>query len=193
MPDNLTMKKQFALLTIWFCAISVPMMYLMGLHSFAFKSQTLAKIAMAPEIKKNSKWKMVHILSSKCACSKRVGIYLSKRSPLPNVNEVIYILDDQEVLSERKLKEAGFKVVRMNGNLALEKYDIDAAPQLVILDEELRIKYSGGYNDSREMKYEDLKILASLKNNQTFAPHPVFGCANGKRTAELVDPWGLKY
>ena len=187
------MKKQAFVFAVWFVAVSIPMMYLMGFHTFAFTNKPLEKLTSAPEIHKGPEWQLIHILSSRCACSKKVARHLLERGLFSGTREIVYILDDEEVLSESKLKEVGFQVVRLNGDQAYEKYDINAAPQLVVLNKDLQVQYSGGYKDSRVETYDDEKILNALKNNETFASHPIFGCANGTRTAELIDPWGVKY
>lgn len=186
------MKKQWLVLTVWFVTISVPLSYMMGFHTLAFANVQLRNLNSAPEIAKTQNWKMLHILSSECGCSKRASRYLLERKPLNNVDEYILVIGNS-FKRQDELKSAGYKIIPVSSEEAFARFGIESVPQLVILDSNHFVRYSGGYNDSRVDVYEDLNLLTKLKDNKLVTAYPIFGCAVGSSVAKQIDPWGIKY
>ncbi len=164
----------------------------MGFHSLAFRNIAVDRILGLKEVSEGQGWQVVHLLSSRCACSKRASKYLSERGASAGLFETVLILDG-DLKRESELLAKGFKVVKMSGDNAFEKYGIESVPQFVVVDPQKNIRYSGGYNDDRVDRYQDLTIVDSIKENIKVAALPIFGCANGSRISNLIDPWGLKY
>lgn len=60
----------------------------------------------------------------------------------------------------------------------LAQVGISAAPLLIVLDPQDRVRYEGGYSDRKQgPQIGDLEILASAYRGQAVAAHPLFGPA----------------
>ncbi len=74
-----------------------------------------------------------------------------------------------------------------------ELYEIDAAPLLVAIDPEGRVRYAGGYTDRKQgPDVRDRQILDALQRGDVVQPLPLYGCAVSKQLRRTLDPLGLK-
>ncbi len=193
-PDTVYVKKYNIIFFIfWFLAVSIPISYLTGYHTFAMEKEPLSDLKKIEILKsKEGRWKVAHLMSGQCGCSKRVMKYLASRKAISDRNEVVVLIDGTDELKE-KMKVTGFDVVSLNGEEAFDKYHITSVPQMVVFDEKGEIKYSGGYSSSRTSPYEDQQIYENLKAGKTVEELPLFGCMNGQKITKKIDPLGLKY
>lgn len=165
----------------------------MAFHDVSFNSKPLEKLTHLSQTKTSlNEWTLVHVLSTKCGCSKKTARYLSQRGVLQKHKELVILIEENSKI-KTILTTAGFQVISMTAEQAAKEYSIDAVPQLVVFGPMGDIKYSGGYNDRRIEVFEDLQVLNKLKKGQVVKAFPIFGCANGSELISQIDPWGLKY
>ena len=184
----------------WLAVVSIPIGYLMGYHMTSLEQDPLRNPSSLTQ-NSSAKWKMIHIIGESCKCSITLSDYLIKRKPLLSNNqlieEVIIIGTNKEM--QKKLSDVGYSVRTENEQAMLDQYNIDGVPQLVILDSENNLKYSGGYTQERitastqDEQYHDIQIYQQTKNGISNNQMPIFGCANGTQNKLKADPLGLKY
>ena len=134
----------------------------------------------------------VHVLYSECGCSQRVLRQLAKRKPMAGVEERVWIVDAEpstvEALAARGFVARGIDRVEL-----WERFHIEAAPLLVVVEAEGRVRYLGGYTDrKRGPDIKDLDLMAAVARGERPEPLPLFGCATSARLQAQVDPLGLK-
>jgi thioredoxin-related protein len=184
------MKK--VMFVLWFLLLSIPLSLTMGMHSLslnASKNLNLNKLAE----QKNAKWTKLHFLGSDCACSEKVYSELLKRKPDTSNEERIFIIGKNEVWKTELLKK-GFNVTEANMDEFEKIYSIKAVPQLVVVNENKKIIYSGGYAAHRNpASIEDEEIVQALKGKKSVDERPIFGCVSGSVNRKNSDPFKLKY
>lgn len=122
-------------------------------------------------------WQMVHILADGCTCSNRVRAYLKRRPGIQGVRE-------------RMMPADGARRLR----LANREVDLAAAPLLIVIAPDGRVRYAGGYSRRRDAQdgFHDQEILARLAAGEPVEPLPVYGCATSREMRSQLDPFGLK-
>lgn len=184
----------------WLLGASIPIGYLMGYHMTSIEQERLRNPTSLTSDQSKS-WKMIHVIGESCKCSITLSEYLIERKPLVSkaqfVEEVIIIGNNPSM--QKKLEEVGFKVRLESEQNMVDQFNIDGVPQLVILNPENQLKYSGGYTQERitastqNDQYHDLEIFHQTKNGNDTSQMPIFGCANGIKNKLKADPLGLKY
>ena len=122
-------------------------------------------------------WQVIHVVADGCACSNRVRAYLQRRRPLEGVRERMVTIE-----SASRLRLAGLDV------------EVTAAPVLIVLAPDGRVRYTGGYSRRRDAQdgFHDQEIIAALAQGRAVAPLPVYGCATSHQLRARQDPFGLK-
>ena len=91
------------------------------------------------------------------------------------------------------LRAAGFHVKVITPATLRARFHIEAAPLLVVGRPDGAVGYVGGYSRHKQSTaYEDLAILADLREHTDRTALPVFGCATSERLASALDPLGLR-
>lgn len=184
-----SMKSQI-IVFIWFLALSVPLAYMMGIHTVPMKeshSPNLVKI-------KSQELIVYHFLGADCGCSESVVKSFFKRSPSRQYREKIFVLGSNEAWV-KELKRKGYQVESESMDYYEKKFEIVAVPQLVAVKNG-KILYSGGYSAKRNPSSEDVedkKILGDLVKTHERNAYPVFGCINGTKNRKKADPMSVKY
>ena len=136
-------------------------------------------------------WRAVHVMYRDCPCSQRTIAHLLA-SPRPaELAELVLVVDDdrQGELEDAQLRAAGFAVVVIGPDELRTRFDLEAAPVLIVMSPEGELAYVGGYNRHKQSAaYEDGAIVAEARARHDVAPLPVFGCATSARLANIVDP-----
>lgn len=183
------MKSQL-IVFIWFSLLSVPMAYMMGIHTVPMKE------TRSPNLVKHSGQGLMvyHFLGADCGCSENVMKSFLMRTPSRQYREKIFVLGSNEAwVSE--LKKMGYQVESESMDYYEKKFDIAAVPQLVAVKNG-KILYSGGYSAKRNPSSEDVedkKILGDLIKANERNTYPVFGCVNGTKNRKKADPISVKY
>ncbi len=125
----------------------------------------------------NGQWLMIHVLAEGCACSNRVRAYLKQRPGM-------------DAVRERMVPVEGAGHLRL-ANLNME---ISAAPLLIVVAPDGRVRYAGGYSKRRDAQdgFHDQEILAKLSQGAAVETLPVYGCATSRQMRARLDPFGLK-
>lgn len=178
----------------WAISLSVVIASMMIGHTFNLPLPLADKILSLSS--KTQGWKVIHILSTECQCSKFVLEHLKQRGALPDWNEIVVLVDES---SDKKLtfelKAAGFSVNQKNPSELDHKYGIDSVPWMVVVNSQGDIKYTGGYNKERVRSVasvQDIDILNSVKFNKEIKINPSFGCATSDSLKKNFDPLGIK-
>ncbi|HEX4810268.1 MAG TPA: hypothetical protein VH325_15115 [Bryobacteraceae bacterium] len=139
-------------------------------------------------------WRAVHLLAAGCACSRGVAEHLVSRGLLPGAREQVVFAGASPDLAGR-LRHAGFRVYTMSQEDIVLQFGIVAAPLLVIISPQDRIRYAGGYTPGRDARtgYQDVAIWRQTVAGRDVAELPIYGCAVGHRLQRSLDPLGLKY
>ncbi|MCX6590914.1 MAG: hypothetical protein NTZ56_05260 [Acidobacteria bacterium] len=117
-------------------------------------------------------WQMIHVLAEGCDCSNRVRAYLRRRPGIRGVRERMVPAD-----GARRLRWANREV------------ELGAAPLLIVIAPDGRVRYAGGYSRRPDAKdgFHDQEILGRLAADVPVEPFPVFGCATPRDLRSLVD------
>ena len=165
---------------------------MMGSHTLSLKP---SKSENLKELKSEKSWTIMHFLNPECGCSEKVFKSLAARPPkTKNIEEKVFVLGKKpEWVSA--LKARGFSVVTDSMDHYSEKYQINAVPQLVIIDEDKRLHYSGGYSSKRgpASVVEDEVIYQEVVSNKSTVERPIYGCVNGSDNQKKTDLLGYKY
>lgn len=132
------------------------------------------------------KWLAVHVLAGTCKCSQRIVAHLiaSKR---PDIIERIVWIGDAPP------DAPGFAVETVTPAQLKEKYDLEAAPVMVVADPTGEIRYVGGYTDRKQAAdIKDLEVIAMAKTQAAVEALPAFGCAVGEALRDQLDPLGVR-
>jgi hypothetical protein len=116
-------------------------------------------------------WMAVHVLYAACSCSGRVVDHLA-RAPRPQdlVDKVLLVRTTPDELAER--------------------FAIEGAPMLLVVDPKGVIRYRGGYTERKQsFAIHDLDIIARLRADDVVATLPLFGCAVSDELRALLDPF----
>jgi hypothetical protein len=140
------------------------------------------------------RWLAVHILDQDCVCSLRVLDHLLADPRPADVAERI-VLIASSVSPERIAAVAarGFDLDIVTPDELADRYHVEAAPLLVVLDPGDRLRYVGGYTPRKQAAdVRDVAVVEALRRGQPVDPLPTFGCAVGRSLRRKVDPLGLR-
>ena len=135
-------------------------------------------------------WRMTHVLSAKCGCSKRVAEALMRRGASGDVEETVALVDDQDGLGAR-LRTSGFTVTEAKTPGLRETYGVESVPMLIIHRPDGSVGYQGAYAPRRTMAPEDQSLLAAVRKGEAPEPYPLFGCAVSRELKREMDPLKL--
>jgi hypothetical protein len=134
-------------------------------------------------------WMAVHVLYAACSCSGRVVDHLA-RAPRPQdlVDKVLLVGTTPAI--EARLSESSMTIVRTTPDELAERFAIEGAPMLLVVDPKGVIRYRGGYTERKQsFAIHDLDIIARLRADDVVATLPLFGCAVSDELRALLDPF----
>lgn len=124
---------------------------------------------------------VAHVMYRSCACSGKTISHLLERRAIAGVDELVLIVDDDGASApdDQDLVAAGFRVQTITPIVLKERYDIHAAPVLIVVRPDHDVAYIGGYNrHKQEPRYADVAIIRDVLDRVAATdPLPVFGCA----------------
>jgi hypothetical protein len=139
------------------------------------------------------RWLAVHVLYSKCECSRRILQHLFERRVLADVAELVVLVGGQPAY-EQRARNSGYALDVVTPPLLLQKYGFEGAPLFVVADPKGGIRYLGGYTERKQgLAVQDVQILSRLRRQEHVAELPLFGCAVSRSLQALLDPLGIKY
>lgn len=136
-------------------------------------------------------WLAVHVLYAGCRCSARVVEHLAQSGRSASVHEVVLWVGSDPQL-EARMKTAGFRLLPIEPEALRQRFGVEAAPLLVVLDPNDRARYVGGYTTRKQgPDIQDRKILSALLSGATPEENPVLGCAVSSRLQAALNPIGV--
>lgn len=143
----------------------------------------------------DGRWRAMHVLYRSCPCSQRTIAHLTGAPRPAALDELVLMIDDDGAAGseEETLRQHGFRVQVVTPAALGERFDLQAAPVLVIARPDGALAYVGGYNRHKQSGvYEDREIIAALRQERAPETLPVFGCPTSEQLAERLDPLGLR-
>ncbi len=139
-----------------------------------------------------SSWHAFHFLYGDCPCSRRVLKRIVERNPLDIAHERIVLIGHDPEL-EKVAHEKGYDVDVVTAPQLKERYGVESAPLLMVIDAEGVIRYSGGYTSRKQgLDIQDDSLIRRTVAGEVFEELPLYGCAVSKELKAIIDPFGLK-
>lgn len=141
------------------------------------------------------KWRALHVMYRACPCSQRTIAHLTAGPRPAELDEAVVLVDDEGKAGaeDQRLAAHGYRVLVTTPEALRRDFDLEAAPVLVIARPDGEVVYAGGYTRHKQSEaFEDLTILADLRQREDRAALPVFGCPTSDRLARQLDPLGLR-
>jgi hypothetical protein len=139
-------------------------------------------------------WLAVHILDQECKCSQRVLDHLlAEPRPRGVVERVVLIAG--EVAPDRisAIHSHGFDLDIVTPDQLADRYRVQAAPLMVVIDPADAVRYVGGYTPRKQADdVRDVAVLEALMRGESVEPLPTFGCAVGRSLRAKIDPFGIR-
>jgi hypothetical protein len=137
-------------------------------------------------------WMIVHVLYAACSCSGRVVEHLLVDPRPPGLDEKILWIGSEPQLDARV--EAGpMPIVHLTPQELDDRFAIEGAPLLLVVDPQGVIRYRGGYTDRKQsLAIRDIEIIERLRSEAEVTSLPLFGCAVSDRLRDLLDPFGVR-
>jgi hypothetical protein len=114
------------LLLVWGTGLTLLFASVMSFHYVAYKTPILKGLNQSQGFVAH------HFISQYCNCSKGILKHLTERKILSGVTEIVHLIGDDNELIKR-LKTAGFEVEKMAEEEAVTKYNIEALPLIVVV------------------------------------------------------------
>lgn len=138
------------------------------------------------------RWLVVHVLYAACGCSRNVLEHLV-HDPRPSdlAERIVMVGTNPEI--DALLLSSPLPIVRLDERELAERFAIEAAPLLLVVDPQGTLRYRGGYTEHKQGKLlRDVAIIDGLRADHDVAALPLFGCAVTDRLRRLLDPFGLR-
>lgn len=135
---------------------------------------------------------VVHVIYAGCSCTDGLVAHLDERGPRPDADEVVlYVGADRE--RQARLAARGFRVEPLPRSALEQRFALQAAPILVVIEPDGVLTYVGGYYRYPAAVHAlDQEVLASLDAGKAPEAFPIFGCAVDPALARQLDPLGLQ-
>jgi hypothetical protein len=142
-----------------------------------------------------ARWLVLHVLDEDCPCSLRVLDHLLT-TPRPSgvVERVVLIAAAGDPARTAAIRARGFDLDVVSPDRLGERYHLEAAPLLVVVDPADIVRYVGGYTPRKQADdVRDQAIIAAVTHGERVAPLPTFGCAVGAALRTTLDPLHLRW
>lgn len=137
-------------------------------------------------------WLVVHVLYAACTCSGRVVDHLAGDPRPAGVADRVLLVGTTPKIEER-LAESRLTIVRTTPDELANRWAIEGAPMLVVIDPRGVVRYRGGYTERKQsLAIQDVEIVERLRADDTVGTLPLFGCAVSDQLRQLLDPLGLR-
>lgn len=152
----------------------------------------LAALAQLRDDDDRERWLVVHVLYAACRCSRKVIDHLVDDPRPSGLAERILLVGATPEL-DAKLAASSIAVVRVQPHELAERFAIESAPLLLVVDPTGTLRYRGGYSERKQAaELHDVEIVERLRADATVAPLPLFGCAVSDELRRMLDPLGLR-
>jgi hypothetical protein len=184
-------------LAVWAAAMLLIGAILMASHWLGLPVPVLEnprlQAALAELGGAGGRWQLVHVLYSECRCSQRTLDYLQRRAtPAHTLERLLLVGSDAQAASAAR--QRGFLVEEITPAELSQRFQLEAAPLLLVVDPEGSVRYAGGYTERQQgLDYRDLTILARLRERGGSERLPAYGCAVSRELQDQLDPLGVKY
>jgi hypothetical protein len=140
------------------------------------------------------RWLVVHILDEECKCSLRVLDHLlAGPRPADAVERIVLIGSRFSPERSAAIRARGFDLDLVTPDELAERYRVQAAPLLIVIDPADRVSYVGGYSSRKQSAdLHDVAIVAALRRGEQVKALPTFGCAVGRSLRARIDPLGIR-
>lgn len=176
-----TSKLVWAALMIWAALLSVVVSVLMARHWLPKPPPDVHDLAWSNLLERTrdaqdrGKWLVLHFLRAECPCSRRIFHYLLKRGSQEGIRERVVFIGGED--HSKVLQEQGYQMDWVTPEELAMRYQVVAAPLLVVLSPECEVKYAGGYTARKQgLDIQDIKIISEIMGGQKVATLPVYGC-----------------
>lgn len=195
-----TKTKWFAIVLLggWFCGMSYVGACLMVGHWIALPHPTTDNHVWAQKISETrnenteQEWTAFHFIYGDCPCSRRVLRKIMESNPQTNVFERVVLIGGAPELA-RQAEQRGYEVDVVTLEQLVQKYGLESAPLLVVLDPDGQPCYAGGYTSRKQgLDVRHIEIISQLVAGNDYESLPLYGCAVSDSLKAIVDPLGLK-
>jgi len=140
------------------------------------------------------RWMALHILDQDCPCSVRVLDHLlAQPRPTTVAERIVWIASVPDPRRIAEIRAHGFDLDLVAPEQLSDRYHVEAAPLLVVVDPADRVHYLGGYTPRKQASdVRDAAIIAAVLRGDRVAPLPTFGCAVGASLRTTIDPLGIR-
>ncbi|MBC8069186.1 MAG: hypothetical protein IAG13_12700 [Deltaproteobacteria bacterium] len=155
-------------------------------------TRLLGELARMRNDDERGRWMAVHVLYAACRCSRDVVDHLVD-DPRPErlAERILMVGSTPEI--EQRLAGSAIEVIRVQPQELAERYAIEAAPMLLVVDPDGALRYRGGYSERKQAaQLHDLEIIGRLRGEGHAAALPLFGCPVSDELEALLDPLGLR-
>lgn len=136
---------------------------------------------------------LVHVIYAQCSCSRALFAHLVARRPFPGAEEAVLFVGADSRKRE-SAKRAGFTFTTVSTQELASRFELEAAPVLIVFDSEGRLRYAGGYYaHPATLTPLDERIYRQVAAGAKVEPLPVFGCAVTSRLQESLNPLRAVY
>ena len=182
-------------LVTWAASLTVVGACLMAGHWIPLPGISGDEVSNSPGFSQSipaEKWSVLHFIYAECPCSRRVLDHVLATGPSQRLHEQIVLVGGDEAIAIQ-IRHLGFEVDQITPEQLAGKYAVKAAPMMVVVDPNRKVRYAGGYT-SRKQAYEIhyLRIASELLDGKVVERLPVYGCAVSRELKAIVDPLGLK-
>ncbi|HWB73494.1 MAG TPA: hypothetical protein VG755_01035 [Nannocystaceae bacterium] len=155
-------------------------------------ARLLAALAELRNDDDRERWLVVHVLYAACRCSRRVIDHLVDGPRPAGLAERILLIGATPEL-DAKLADTPIPVVRVQPEELAERFAIEAAPLLLVVDPAGALRYRGGYSERKQSEaLHDVAIIEGLRGDAEVSALPLFGCAVSDQLRRVLDPLGLR-
>ena len=152
-------------------------------------------IALQRRPEQRDRWIALHVLYEDCGCSRRVLDHLRDGGrPTDVVERIVYITEHPDTAGATLAEFAarGFELDVVSPEQLVARYDLEAAPLLVVVDPHDQIRYLGGYTPRKQTAgIHDTGLIEATRLGLPLVPLPVFGCAVSRALRTTLDPLGI--
>ena len=186
----------YTALSGWFVAMSAVAASMLARHVIPLPAPVHdGRLSTALEVMRGpddaGRWMAVHVLYTDCRCSRQVGEHLSITKRPSDLAEIVLLVGEDPAFAGR-LRSNGFVVTAVDAHTLSTAYGLEAAPLLLVVDPEGKIRYSGGYTARKQgPEPRDLQIIDSVRGGAQDPPLPVYGCATSRQLQKTLNPLEL--
>jgi hypothetical protein len=189
-----------AVFAVWVVACLVGGGYLLSAHMLTLPTPELTDLGpqrsavAARRSTEHGRWLAVHILDQECKCSQRVlDRLLAERRPSGIVERVVMIASAVSPERVAAIHAKGFDLDIVTPEQLAERYRVQAAPLMIVLDPADAVRYVGGYTPRKQANdVRDVAVIEALRRGEPVEPLPTFGCAVGRALKDKIDPLGIR-